>query len=361
MAAADHRERRLGGPQHLDLGGRRRGQRHGAGVSSRPPRASSPLTSREARRPKGGRACLAPRGDLRSRKKGLAVARDDGAGITGFSGCGKVWTSKVPGSRAGAPRAPGHLGEELEGALCGARVGLRRARDRRRPRRPASRPGKVVALGDELGADDDIDLALLDLAQGLAQIADARRACRSTAARVRASGKRSATSSAMRSTPGPHGDERMLGARNSGRSRAMRHEGPAMVAFEPAAESVLDQPGRAVRAFESEAAFPAERHRRIAAAIEEEERLLAARQASRPPRRPATGESQRPRSGGSLPHVDGRDRREACRLVARAEPDVAVAALLGVDQALDRGRRRAQHHRDSRRDAPRTTAVSRTS
>ena len=32
---------------------------------------------------------------------------------------------------------------------------------------------KVVALGDELRADDDVDLAVLDLAQGLAQVADA--------------------------------------------------------------------------------------------------------------------------------------------------------------------------------------------
>ena len=70
---------------------------------------------------------------------------------------------------AGAPR---HLIEQLEGALGGARVGLREAEiavdhaDQRQPR-------KMMALGDELRADDDIDLAVLDLAQGLAQIADA--------------------------------------------------------------------------------------------------------------------------------------------------------------------------------------------
>ena len=33
--------------------------------------------------------------------------------------------------------------------------------------------GEVVAFDDELGADDDVDLAFFDLAQGLAQIADA--------------------------------------------------------------------------------------------------------------------------------------------------------------------------------------------
>ena len=36
-------------------------------------------------------------------------------------------------------------------------------------------PREVMALGDELGADDDIDLALLDLAQGLAELGDVRR------------------------------------------------------------------------------------------------------------------------------------------------------------------------------------------
>ena len=50
----------------------------------------------------------------------------------------------------------------------------------------------------------------------------------------------------------------------------------AVVAHEDAAKPVLDQPGRAVGTFEAEAAFAAEGHRRIAAAIEEEESLLAA-------------------------------------------------------------------------------------
>ena len=48
------------------------------------------------------------------------------------------------------------------------------------------------------------------------------------------------------------------------------------MAFEPATKSVLDEPGRAVRALEAEAAFAAERHRGIAAAIKKQERLLAA-------------------------------------------------------------------------------------
>ncbi len=62
--------------------------------------------------------------------------------------------------------------EQLEGALGGARVGLREAEigvdhaDQRQA-------WKVMALGDELGADDQIHLARLDLAQGLAEVGNA--------------------------------------------------------------------------------------------------------------------------------------------------------------------------------------------
>src|SRR4030042_4034643 len=110
---------------------------------------------------------------------------------------------------------------------------------------------------------------------------------------------------------------------------------------EPAPESVLDEPGRAVRAFEFEATFPAERHRRIAAAIEEQERLLAAPQGLGDSVNQDRGEpaSALRRCG---PHVYCQDGREACRLVASPQSDMAVAALLGVDQAIDGGGGRAQ-------------------
>ena len=56
---------------------------------------------------------------------------------------------------------------------------------------------------------------------------------------------------------------------------------PAMVADELAAKAVLDQPGRTVRALEAVAADAAERQRRIAAAVEEQQRLFAASPAFR--------------------------------------------------------------------------------
>src|SRR5690606_30135513 len=52
----------------------------------------------------------------------------------------------------------------------------------------------------------------------------------------------------------------------------------AMVAGEPATEAMFDQPGAAVRALEAESAVPAQRERRVAAAVEEQQRLLASRQ-----------------------------------------------------------------------------------
>src|SRR6478736_1025928 len=49
-----------------------------------------------------------------------------------------------------------------------------------------------------------------------------------------------------------------------------------MVADKAPAEAMIHQPGVAIRALQAEAAGTAERERRIAAAVEEEERLFAA-------------------------------------------------------------------------------------
>src|SRR5580704_4563482 len=56
----------------------------------------------------------------------------------------------------------------------------------------------------------------------------------------------------------------------------MRHGEAAVVANEVFAETMIDQPGVAVRAGEAKAAGAAQGQRRIAAAIEEQQRLLAA-------------------------------------------------------------------------------------
>ena len=146
---------------------------------------------------------------------------------------------------------------------------------------------------------------------------------------VRAFGKRSSTSSCRRSTPGPKAT-RLSSAPQFGQVVRPPLLVAAMVADEDAAEAMLDQPGRAVRAGHAVAAGAAERQRRVAAAVEEEQRLLAAARSS--PRPPATsgGESQRPRSGGCCLQVDRRDFRRDGDAEARRQ---------AADARSGRGRR----------------------
>ena len=85
-----------------------------------------------------------------------------------------------------------------------------------------------------------------------------------------------------------------------------------MVADQPLAEAVIDQPGVAIRALQPEAAGAAERERRIAAAVEEQQRLLAAleRDLHRfgQPRRDEAAARR-----AFAPQVDGFDRRQMLR------------------------------------------------
>ena len=69
-----------------------------------------------------------------------------------------------------APGAPGHLGEELEGPftrpeigeVCRARVGVDDADERD--------VGKMEALGNHLGADEDVNFAGAEIAEDAAEI-----------------------------------------------------------------------------------------------------------------------------------------------------------------------------------------------
>ena len=117
-----------------------------------------------ARRPKGGRPA-SRRAAISLRVEGLAVARDDGADHRVLR---REGLDQCPARAAGASRASGHLRQELERPLRRAHVAEGEAEvavddaDQRQER-------KIVALGDELGADDDVDLAFLDRRQFLAQ------------------------------------------------------------------------------------------------------------------------------------------------------------------------------------------------
>ena len=110
-----------------------------------------------ASRPKGGRCAVSPLGDLLL-VEALGIAGDDGAH---HRMVGLVGLQQAEALLAGAPGPAGHLAQQLEGALGGARIAIGEAEigvdhaDQRHVR-------EIVALGDELRADDDVGLALGD-------------------------------------------------------------------------------------------------------------------------------------------------------------------------------------------------------
>src|SRR5262249_13910573 len=118
----------------------------------------------------GRQAGIAAGFDL-TRVERLAVARDD---------CRDYrvgWVVGLDEGAAGAARAsgaPGHLAEQLERALGGAHVAEGEA-EIAVDYADQGKEGKVVALGDELGADDDVHLAFGDRGEFAPQPIDAAR------------------------------------------------------------------------------------------------------------------------------------------------------------------------------------------
>ena len=244
-----------------------------------------------ASRPKGGRPRLFALGDL-ALVEGLGVARHDRPHdrMVGLEGL-----QKAEALLAGAPGAAGDLAQELEGALGGARVAIGEAEigiddaDQRHV-------GEIVALGDELRADDDVGLAIGDGFELQPQPPDAAQHVggEHDGARVREMAD-DLFGDAL--DAGTAGDEMVERAAFGAGIRAL-FVMAAMVADELAAKAVLDQPARTVRALEAVAADAAERQRRIAAAVEEEQRLLAALERLADLRR-RTGDRKPPRAGGA--------------------------------------------------------------
>ena len=118
-----------------------------------------------------------------------------------------------------------------------------------------------------------------------------------------------------------------------------------MVADQPLAKPVIDQPGIADGAGEAMAAGAAQRQRRIAAAIEEQQRLLA------PLDRDADllGQPRRDEAAARrrlAAQIDRLDMRHVLAAEPRRQRHALVAALARIDLGLDRRRRRRQHDRD---------------
>ena len=205
---------------------------------------------------------------------------------------------------------------------------------------------EVVALGHHLRADDDVGLARLDLRDDLAHLGQRRARGRRTAAPARASGKRSATSSAMRSTPGPQATSES-GSPHLGHFSGIGSEKPQWWQSSRLAVAVLDQPGRALRAVDAMAAGAAQRQRRVAAAIEEQQRLLPCGQRLGHRLDQHAARATCRCSGGVLAQVDGRDLGQLGAGVAARQDDMAIAAGARVDVALDRRRRGGEHDREA--------------
>ena len=231
--------------------------------------------------------------------------------------------------------------QQLEGALGGARIAIGEA-DVGVDDADQRHVGKIVALGDQLRADDNVRLAPRDGLQLQPHPFDAAHNVgrEHDNARVR---KMRGGFFRQPLNAGAAGDEMVERAAFGAGFRALFLMA-AMVAHELALEPVLDQPARAVFALETVAADPAQRQRRIAAPVQEQQRLLAARQ-----RLLHRGQQHRRNEAAALrrmaAHVNCVEVRQVRLGKAARQPQMPVAAMVGVDAAFDRGRRRDEDDR----------------
>jgi hypothetical protein len=132
----------------------------------------------------------------------------------------------------------------------------------------------MMSLGHELGADDDVETAVRHLVEFLPQTLHRldQIAGQDDAARLRKQ-RRHFFLQAFHARPDRREGIRCLAFRAGRRQRLGE---AAMMADQPPPEPVIHQPGVAIRTIQPVAAFAAQRQRRIAAAIEKQQRLLAA-------------------------------------------------------------------------------------
>ena len=139
------------------------------------------------------------------------------------------------------------------------------------------------------------------------------------------------------------GDQRVLGLAMRAELR-LGHGKPGQMADQTPGVAMLDQPGIAVRRAHPLAAGPAENQRGVTTAVEEQQRLLTARQGladglDQNRRQPAAGGRRR---GAQIDQADVRHARRAVP-VGKAQPLVATG--LGIEQGLQRRRRRGEDDR----------------
>src|SRR5579871_6419637 len=173
------------------------------------------------------------------------------------------------------PGSANHLMQQLKCPFGAARVALAQSEvgidhtDEREPR-------KMVPFGDELRADHDIGLALGDRFKfGLQPLDAAREIARQN---ERACLRKQRARFFFQSLD--TGTERYERIRRPALWAGGRHRRleAAMMADEPLAMTVLHQPSVAIRTAQAMSASATERKRRVAAPVQEQKRLLAARE-----------------------------------------------------------------------------------
>ena len=230
--------------------------------------ASPALTISAASRPNGGSPACAPRRRL-GFEKPVAVARgeclhDRLVRHTGLD--------QHPALVLGAAGAAADLMQQLIGPLGGAQIaagepeiGIDDA-DQGQHR-------KMVALGDDLGPDQQI---VAPLGHRLGELGRGARAGQQIADHQRRPRCRKALRHLLEQALDPRPARHQGAGRQAFRAAGRHRLGvAAMMAQEAAGKAMLDQPGGAVRALKAMAAGAAQGQGRVAAAIEEQQRLLA--------------------------------------------------------------------------------------
>ena len=111
----------------------------------------------------------------------------------------------------------------------------------------------------------------------------------------------------------------------------------AMMADKRLPETVIDEPGRALRALESMAARAAQSQRRIAATVQKKQRLFTARNGLADLVHKARRDPFAARGRG-LAQIDAIDLRHGASTKTRVQFQMFVAALLRIDARFNRGR-----------------------
>jgi hypothetical protein len=174
-----------------------------------------------------------------------------------------------------APGAARRLLQQLERAFGGARIAVGEA-DIGVDDAYQSEQREIMALGDELRADQHVIGAARRLLQLMAQMVE-------PAGKIRGQHQQPRLWEQSLRLLGEPFDAGSAGGQAVGLLAGRTEIGAlfdmaAMVAHKSAAKAVLDEPGRAIGTLEAMPASAAQGQRRIAAAIEEEQRLLAVRQ-----------------------------------------------------------------------------------